>query len=587
MLTIKRNKKRMGKTIYIVTTRSFNQDTMFNKENCIVIDFDKKKKWYEYAFPQYFTDIIQFIDIQKLEGCLLAKVKNELENSLTSTIDSLIRKNLKEEFQIRLERTEKRVVDIHKKIENDQDNVPDTSGILNVEYTERSENDIYIAKVQDIEYKIREGAETLSKLDLDKLYLSVKEKIEDSEGLIRSMVFEVWNLISGMRVDELNELIELVVKQKISKRGKNKTEEKTLSGKIVNAVVEKFLKQIISKYIPYWWPKLCYYKNKCLYWKSEEAKDCYDFLKQTTLFEDAVKKHSMEVKNQFSLDHLIYKYKTDTEDEEWYIVRCFDMRTDPDFGLNYILSLIREIDDQLVNKEDNYQFNILIHDYDIGRKLIRSSVLLKKGEYKYETALKNIKKSLAEKELNNMIGCRERLKPSVSDTNNFFSDMQINQPEIRLEEYKTAYFKIYSELINYLEEPECKEAFDRINNIIVFKHNKGKIAEILKSKNTCLLRFQLLHMQNIIELRNKLVIGIDNYICGKIHLKELKEVMEEIKDVIKKALDYLNSINDLNDINKENRDFLINIENALREYNLNTDIDICIELLKNISGNEI
>lgn len=577
----------MDKTIYIVTTRSFNQNTMFNNENCIAIDFDINKKWYEYAFPQYFTDIIQFVDIQKLEECLLAKVESELENSLTSTVDSLIWNNLNGEVQIRLEKAENRVENIRKKIEEVKDNVPDTSGILNVEYTERPENELYIAEVRDREYKIREGADTLRDLDLDKHYLSVKEKMGEPNDLIRSMVFEVWNLISGMRVDELNELIELVVKRNLSKKGKRKTGEKTLSEKIVDAVVEKLLKQIICKYIPYWWPKLHYYKNKCLYWKSEEAKDCYDFLKQTTLFEDAAKKYSMEVKNQFSLDRLIYKYQTDAEDEEWYIVRCFDMRTDPDFGLNYILSLIREIDDQLANKEDNYRFNILIHDYDIGRKLILSSVLLKKGEYKYETILKNIQKSLSEKELNNMIGCKEKLKPSVSDANNFFSDMQIEQPKIRLEEYKTAYFKIYSELINYLEEPECKEAFDRIVNIIVFKHNKGEIAEILKSKHNCLLRFQLLHMQNIIELRNKLVISIDNYIYGKIQLKDLEEVIKEMKDVIKKALDYLNSVNDLNNIYNKDRSFLMNMETNLQKNDLNKGIDVCIELLKNISRYEI
>lgn len=63
----------MKKTIYIVTTRSFNENTLFNKNNCQYVSYKENEEWYKTAFPQYFTDVIQFINIQAVEQIALSE----------------------------------------------------------------------------------------------------------------------------------------------------------------------------------------------------------------------------------------------------------------------------------------------------------------------------------------------------------------------------------------------------------------------------------------------------------------------------------------------------------------------------------
>lgn len=92
----------MDKTIYIVTTRSFNceanQRTLFNRENCSPVNFNKDGDWYKIAFPHYFTDIIQFADIRVVEKLIRTKANRSFRDRLDN-IEEITREEINKEIE--------------------------------------------------------------------------------------------------------------------------------------------------------------------------------------------------------------------------------------------------------------------------------------------------------------------------------------------------------------------------------------------------------------------------------------------------------------------------------------------------------
>lgn len=265
------------------------------------------------------------------------------------------------------------------------------------------------------------------------------------------------------------------------------------------------------------------------------------------------------------------------------------MRTDPDFGLDYLLSLIEEVEDKL-DKTCKYKYNILIHDYDIGRKLIRSSVLLQKKEFKF--VLDNIKKSLAEKELEIIVKGKKELSPSISNADDFFNTKTVFQPKLDFSILQSENFDIYRELIK-IRIPNRKTYFGKIENIIVFKHNKGEIAKILKKEEIQPLRRLFEYRQLIMELRVQTMIDIEKMIYGKLDIAKLNEKLRLFYISVRNALSDLNNQKANDSSLSLEKEFLTKMLQVLDNYFLitkkeGTDIDkkisIPVELIKDINS---
>ena len=422
------------------------------------------------------------------------------------------------------------------------------------------------------------------KIDYEKLYPMMKNAINE----VALIIFEeTWDLLYALDNEDIGKVVDMVVENK-SFKWKYKGLQSAVT-MVIDTVINNVLKRIVTESIPTWWHRQIYLKNKCLYWESEDAKACYDFMKGKDVFKKAESLHSQEVKNQFSLEQPIYQYNIDTENEKWFIVQCFDMRTDPDFGLDYLLSLIEEVEDKL-DKRYKYKYNILIHDYDIGRKLIRSSVLLQKKEFKF--VLNNIKKSLAEKELEIMVKGKKELSPSISNADDFFNTKTVHQPKLDFSTLQLENFDIYRELIK-IRIPNRRTYFGKIENLIVFKHNKGEIAQILKKGEIQPLKRLFEYRQLIMELRVQTMIDIEKMIYGKLDITKLNETLRLFYISVKNALSDLNKQKGNDSSLSEEKDFLTKMQHVLDNYFLNTKkeatdlerkISIPVELIKDINS---
>lgn len=559
----------MDKTIYIVTTRSFNceanQRTLFNRENCSPVNFNKDGDWYKIAFPHYFTDIIQFADMRVVEKLIRTKANRSFRDRLDN-IEEITKEEINKEIE---KREEEGKINIVLKILNTILLILKTAkGGFSFESSSKD-------KAVNIDN---------DKIDYDKLYPMMKNAINEVAPIIFE---ETWDLLYALDNEDIEKVVGMVVENK-SFKWKYKGLQSSVTT-VIDTVINNVLKRIVTESIPIWWHRQIYLKNKCLYWESEDAKACYDFLKGKDVFRKAESLHSQEVKNQFSLEQPIYQYNIDTENEKWFIVQCFDMRTDPDFGLDYLLSLIEEVEDKL-DKTYKYKYNILIHDYDIGRKLIRSSVLLQKKEFKF--VLDNIKKSLAEKELEIIVKGKKELSPSISNADDFFSNKTVFQPKLDFSILQSDNFDIYRELIK-IRIPNRKTYFGKIENIIVFKHNKGEIAKILKKGEIQPLRRLFEYRQLIMELRVQMMIDIEKMIYGKLDIAKLNEKLRLFHISVRNALSDLNKQKGNDSSLSVEKEFLTKMLQVLDNYFLitkkeGTDIEkkisIPVELIKDINS---
>ncbi len=153
-------------------------------------------------------------------------------------------------------------------------------------------------------------------------------------------------------------------------------------------------------------------------------------------------------------------------------------------------------------------------------------------------------------------------------------------------------FDIYRELIK-IRIPNRKTYFGKIENIIVFKHNKGEIAKILKKEEIQPLRRLFEYRQLIMELRVQTMIDIEKMIYGKLDIAKLNEKLRLFYISVRNALSDLNNQKANDSSLSLEKEFLTKMLQVLDNYFLitkkeGTDIEkkICIpvELIKDINS---
>ena len=199
---------------------------------------------------------------------------------------------------------------------------------------------------------------------------------------------------------------------------------------------------------------------------------------------------------------------------------------------------------------------------------------------------------MAEKELEIMVKGKKELSPSISNADDFFNTKTVHQPKLDFSTLQLENFDIYRELIK-IRIPNRRTYFGKIENLIVFKHNKGEIAQILKKGEIQPLKRLFEYRQLIMELRVQTMIDIEKMIYGKLDITKLNETLRLFYISVKNALSDLNKQNGNDSSLSEEKDFLTKMQHVLDNYFLNTKkeatdlerkISIPVELIKDINS---
>lgn len=478
------------KTIFILTTRSFQDHMLFNPRNCRPVEFRKDAYWYQHAFPQYFTDIIHFLDLSALQAQVESYILQQLSSRAhqLSSLEQEVEKAMRKHFKIYLKKKDKEE-------KKDKKQKYASSENARQEFARNLEQVL---------------ANTASKKDA--ITHNVKKEMQ---RIIEELKTKI---LKNILINKSEEKTDLILEKEINTRSYRYATYQEVEENIAIDVAIATTIATLLDVIPSWWFTLLKNKNKYCYLNYEDAYSCYMFMQQHAkwLLTKCEEAHRQSNKNAFSLHNLIYKYFDDKTDktkeigetkEDWYIIKCFGMRTDPDFGLTYIISLIKEIESYYPDTIA-LSFNILIHDYDIGRKLIHSSVQLNLQT----EILQKIKKSFAEKDMERTLENQEKIMLSPRQLQNYYGKekflLSLN-----------AIYKLPFKPIDHSPSDRYKaleyishnqESLKKIQRIIVFKHNKGEVAELLKTGFIFLLKYFIFYKQAIFDMQYELIRATDN-----------------------------------------------------------------------------
>lgn len=518
----------MKKTIYILTTRSFKDTTrsnpgdcptLFNPGNCTPLPIRYDQFWYQNAFPHYFTDIIQFLDLNRLQREIELEILDKLPDKIQNGKDweKEIDDSLQRHVKIYLKKQNKK--ERETKIKKNKKDKTSQISISTQEFEKQFQKlqQETAARKDDISHrlpvKINDLIDQLKNIPLKQL-LFAKSK--------EQFILQVQKEIAPSPYDYSS--IE-------------KLEEISLTEIAVNHITE-----VLHQVVPEWWFTLVDYKNKCIYLDRQDAFFCYTFMQEhcPALLKACDKAHQQNNDNQFTFNTPLYKYNTPRRNEDWYIVECFDMRTDPDFGLTYLISLMEEIQ-SYYSPQDVLNFRLLIHDYDIGRKLIRSSVRLKPSK----SILKEIKKAFAEKEIESILVNERKVMLSASDLIDYYQKekyyVRKNAVKKIAVTYPSALGDPRHKAIQYLDRHICQ--LPKAERIIVFKHNKGEIAHLLKEGSTEIISYYVYYKQNILDMLYELIRRTDNLMIAysEDQIAPLSEFARTLQVRIRQADDALDT----------------------------------------------